>query len=118
MAKFSLRRYDTQARMSVAVAIVSLVSLAATCGLIFRHVDFSQFLIIYGNNTRKLLIYSGGALTLLLAGIAFGFGINSAGQRRNDKQQLSWLGFFISAGVLTMTLIVLYTFHSRGQFVG
>jgi hypothetical protein len=114
VANFSLRRYDTQARASVALAIASCVSFLAMTALVFRHANWGEFMFPYGN-LRKMLILVAGACTLLLAAAGFGMGLNSAGQRRNDKQRLSWVGFFVSAGVLCLTLVILFLFRSRGD---
>jgi len=102
----------------VILGIISIASLIALAAVAFRSVDFSQFVIYYGNKTRELVVYVAGAITLILAGTGLGFGFNSAGERRNDKPHLSWLGFFISAGVLCSTLIVLFLFYSRKEFIG
>ena len=118
MAKFSLRRYDTQARASLVIAGVSVVSLLGLAFVVFKNVDFSQQVIYWGNQNRRLAIYLIGIVTMLLAGAGFGFGLNSAGQRRNDRPQLSWIGFFLSSAVICATLVILYIFRSRGEFIG
>ena len=120
MGKFSLRRYDTQAKVSVLISAVSFVSLLALTVFVFtidkgfRLIDKSQFVITYGP-TRKILVLASGACTLLLAVIGFGLGLNSAGQRRNDKPTLSWIGFFLGAGVLCLALVLLFLFKTRGE---
>src|SRR5687767_966414 len=117
---FSLRRYDTQARVSVYVSLASVASLLAMTVFVFtidkgfRLIDKSQFVINYGP-TRRMLVLGTGACTILLAIIAFGLGLNSAGQRRNDKPTLSWIGFFIGAGVLCLAAILLFLFKTRGE---
>ncbi len=116
MAKFSLRRYDNQARVSIVVSLASVVTLLGLVLVVFRNVDWSEQVIYYGKN-RKLAVYGATALTLLLSTIGFGMGLSSAGQRRNDKQQLSWIGFFVGAGVLCLALIVFFIFQKRGESV-
>jgi hypothetical protein len=120
VGKFSLRRYDTQAKVSVLVSALSCVTLLALTVFVFtidkgfRLIDKSQFVITYGP-MRKLLVLGSGACTLLLAVIGFGLGLNSAGERRNDKPTLSWIGFFLGAGVLCLALILLFLFKTRGE---
>lgn len=114
MAKFSLSRYDTQARVSLGLALFSVVCLLGLAVLIFQHLDLSQWVITYGR-FRRLVIMGATAGTILVAAIAFGMGLNSAGQRRNDKPLFSWLGFFISAGVICMSLILFFLFRTRGE---
>ncbi|UCD27533.1 MAG: hypothetical protein JSV03_10480 [Planctomycetota bacterium] len=116
MAKLSFRRYDTQARLSVVIALASVATMLILAFFVFRHINWPEFLIYYGKN-RRPAIYMVTALTMLLAVIGFGLGYNSAGQRRNDKQQLSWLGFFISAGVMCLTLVLFFIFHLRGESI-
>ena len=124
MAKFSLRRYDNQALVSVVISLASLVALLGLAFIVFRYTVFPEgasswkeylnFDILYGKN-RKMAIMAGTAMTLLLAAIGFGMGLNSAGQRRNDRQKSSWIGFFMGAVVLCLTIIVFLIFRERGE---
>lgn len=116
VANFSLRRYDTQARVSVALSIASCVTLVATAFFTLRYLDWSEYTVYYGP-VRRLLILGAGAATLALSLAALGLGLNSAGQRRNDKPKLSWLGFFIGAGVFSLAIILLFLFKIRGESV-
>jgi hypothetical protein len=54
-------------------------------------------------------------VTILLAVSGFGFGLNSAGQRRNDKPALSWISFFMGGTVLCLALVILFFFMRQGQ---
>jgi len=116
MAKFSLRRYDTQALVSVILALISVVCLIGLALCVFRNMNWSEFVIYHGPR-RKPIVMVAGAITMLLSVCGFGLGYNSAGQRRNDKQQLSWLGFFVSALVMCLTLIILFLFRARAESV-
>lgn len=118
MAKFSLRRYEVQARVAVYLSIASAVCLLGLAALIFRHprVVIDDKMVIYSPNTiRAPLIYLFSVASLGLGVAGFGFGLNSAGQRRNDKPTHSWVGFFIGAGTITFALILLYLFKSWGE---
>lgn len=115
MGKFSLRRFDTQARASVVLSLVSLLPLLAMVGFILTsNLDREQLLFYYGAR-RKIAILGSALMALLLAAGGFGFGLNSAGQRRNDKPQLSWIGFFTGALVLSLTCVLIFLFMSRGE---
>ncbi len=120
MAKFSLRRFDVQARVSLIVSLASFVAWLAAVGLVlsadkgFENVDWQQFVITYGP-ARRLAVLGAIAVTLMLGVTGFGFGLSSAGQRRNDKPVLSWIGFFIGAAVICLTLILFLTFRQRGE---
>lgn len=117
MAKFSLRRYDHQARVGMIVSLASLVPLLGVMFLVFRHVDYSDWTIYYGPG-RKVPLFAGAVVALLMAAIGLGLGWNSAGQRRNDKQQMSWIGFFVGAGVLCLTFLLMLLFRFRGESAG
>ena len=116
MAKFSLRRFDTQARASVVLSLASAVTLLGQIAMVLRNVDWDGMIISHGNRYRMAMM-AATAITLLLAAGGFGLGFNSVGQRRNDKQSLSWLGFFVGAGVLCVTLIVFVFFWQRGELI-
>jgi len=117
MAKFSLRRYETQARASVIVALASVASLLGLVFLFSRNFVWSETVIVYGNPSYKLMVYGAAFVTLVLSAFGFGFGFNSAGQRRNDKPQLAWIGFFIGATVLCLTIILLCCFRARTEVI-
>jgi hypothetical protein len=114
VAKFSLRRFEDQAKASVAVSLASVVTFIALVGLIIRRLDWSEFSVVYGAPTR-LAILVATAVTVMLSVGGFGLGINSVGQRRNEKQNLSWLGFFIGATVLVLTVCLFAFFYLRGE---
>lgn len=120
MAKFSLRRFETQAQVSLLLSLASLATFGATAALMFwflrRGLQAQEFIFYYGSRGRMAVLLA-VLVTLMLAVSGFGFGLNSAGQRRNDKQQLSWIGFFIGAFVLTLTLVLAFVFVQRGEMV-
>lgn len=115
MAKFSLRRYETQARASLVVSLASVVSLCGLIVLIARNFGWRELVILYGNPAYRLMIYAAALVTMGLATLGLGFGFNSAGQRRNDKPQLSWMGFFIGAVVLCLVVVLLFFFQTRSE---
>lgn len=118
VAKFSLRRYEDQAKAGAALGIVACVSLLAQAFMVFRHVDTQQWVIAYGNPSRRYMVMITTAISLLIAVAALGLGLNSAGQRRNEKPMLSWVGFFIGAGVICLAIIFYMVFHLRSEFLG
>jgi hypothetical protein len=118
VAKFSLRRFEDQARASVALGIVACVSLIFQAGMVFRHIDWGQKVILYGSSSRRYLVMMTAALSILIGIAALGLGLNSAGQRRNEKPKLSWTGFFLGAGVICLAIIFYIAFHLRGEYIG
>lgn len=116
MPKLSLRRYDVQARISVILSGVSLFFVLVLAALILQHLVFKEKVIPYNPKTLRMpLIYCTGLAALGLGIAGFGLGLNSAGQRRNDKPTQSWIGFFMGAGAITLALILLFLFKSWGD---
>ena len=116
MARLSLRRYDHQALASLWVSIVSLLAICGLMFLILRNLSMEELIIYYGPQYRMAFL-AGTAITILLSSLALGLGFNSVGQRRNDKQKFSWLGFFIGGGVLSLTIVLFLFFWMRGESV-
>lgn len=114
MAKFSLRRFDSQAQASVLLAVAAVVTLAGQAFIVLQNLDTSELIIPYGSN-RKMAVFAATGITILLSLFALGFGYNSVGQRRNDKQAWSWLGFFGGAAILSLAIIVFVLFYLRGE---
>jgi hypothetical protein len=117
VAKFSLRRYEDQALFSVVLGIVACLSLITQALMTFRNVNWAEKVILYGNPTRKYLILLAALITLGLGLGAVGFGFNSAGQRRNDRPQFSWIGFFLGAGAICLTIVLVFIFQTRSEFL-
>ena len=112
MSILSLRRFDIQAKWSVGVAILAVVPLgAALLGLMQRY-DSDLGAIQYGRDSLFVPIFLAciaTACVLALTGVILGF--NSAGQRRNNEQKKSWMGFFIGTGALSLALILFVAFR-------
>jgi len=117
VAKFSLRRYENQALFSVVLGITACLSLIAQALMIFRNLNWAEKVILYGNPTYKYMILLTSLISLGLGVGAVGFGFNSAGQRRNEKPQLSWAGFFLGAGVICLAVIFTSIFQIRSEFL-
>jgi hypothetical protein len=96
------------------IALVSLVALIGLAVVVLQNMNYQEYTIVYGPR-RRIAILVGTAVTLLLSAVGMGMGYNSAGQRRNDKQALSWLGFFLGALVLSLTIGVFFLFYVRGE---
>lgn len=114
MAKFSMSRPDTQARVGAWVSLSSCLGLAGLAALVFRHMDWQQWIITYGSGRQKLILLTAAA-TMLLAVTGFGMGWSSAGQRRNEKPLFSWIAFFVGAAVICLAIILMVLFIKRGE---
>ena len=79
-------------------------------GLLVRnwHSDVRQ--IMFADPKFQPIYLMCTALTVLLSTFGLVLGWNSAGQRRNDLQRRSWLGFFLGTGVLALAIVFLVAF--------
>jgi hypothetical protein len=120
LAKFSLRRFDTQARVGLWLSLLAALLLLAELVIVFNihkgfeGVDAKEWTIYHGR-TRRTAVYAAVGLTLVFAVAGMGFGFNSAGERRNDRQNLSWAAFFIGATVISLAVILFMVFRLRGE---
>ncbi len=102
-----LRRFDIQARIALVMAAGSVVPLLGGVWLTISryHHDLGQ--IVYGEGSFFLPSF---AVCLLLSSgpalLGLGLGLNSAGQRRNDRPMHAWVGFFLGSSVLAVNVIL------------
>ncbi len=110
MVKASLRRFDVQARWSLWLSLASAVTCLGTVLLLARnwHSDIQQ--IMFGSSLYQPLVFGFTGLTMLLSAFGLALGFSSAGQRRNELQRRSWVGFFLGSGVLALAVILLAVF--------
>lgn len=118
MARFSLRRFETQARMSLIIGIFSCLCLLVLGYLVFHNINWSEWVIYYGHKWRRQAVHVGAAITVMAATAALGFGLNSAGQRRNTRPRESWLGFLLGAGIICFAVVLVFIFRQRALYVG
>lgn len=117
MAKGSLRRVDVQARWALWLSIASALPCVVVAALLLRNWNAELQQIIYGNQAYMLAILGGTGLTLVLSFFGAALGYNSAGQRRNEKQKQSWLGFFLGALMLALGIITFAAFWLLKQSI-
>ena len=111
MARSSIRRFDVQAKWSLAFSLVSVLSCLALVFLLFRNWTPETHQITFRNPLFKVVCVGFSGVTMILAVFGLALGFNSAGQRRNEKQRLSWTGFFVGAGVLAVACILFLAFY-------
>jgi hypothetical protein len=106
-----LRRYDWQARYAVWLAVAAVLPFLAGAYLAASRYDGVLGQIIYGANGRFVPAFAVSVLASLVpATCAFFLGLNSAGQRRNDRSAWSWIGFFLGGLIATFDLVLLIAF--------
>lgn len=116
MARGTLRRFDTQARASWLISLAAVAGVILLALLAWRNLDTEMREIRYSPETLYRPLYLGVcAVTMLLGVTASVLGLNSAGQRRNELQTRSWLGFFVGAAALSLAIILFWTFFQLQQ---
>lgn len=114
-----LSDYEKQALLSVVLAAAAATALIGQLALILRNFKPGDFEILYSSKGMGLpMIFGCTALAGALGATGFYLGFNSAGQNRNKKQGLSWMGFFLNAAVLTLTLAAFIFFWFAKEEVG
>jgi hypothetical protein len=105
-----LNPYEKQALASAALAGLALLSTLALAVFIFSVYSPEMGVPYKQGGLRFYAIVGAAGLACAAGGIGFMVGLNSAGQKTNKRSQLSWLGFFASAGVLTVALCLFMFF--------
>lgn len=106
-----LKSYEGQARFSVLLAGAAALAAAGAAVFMARFYSAEYGIIIQSLTSRRALVI----LIPLLAGagmaaIGMILAFNGAGQKRNKQSGLSWLGFFLNAGVTTLALSLIVVF--------
>jgi hypothetical protein len=118
VAKGSLRRFDVQAKLALVLSLVALVFCAGLGFLIFRNWRADTGQIIYNSGGIFAPVFlSLAAASALISVFAAALGFNSAGQRRNERQSSSWIGFFVGMGALTCTVVFLAAYFMLSNTV-
>ncbi len=112
----TLNTYENQAKLSVLLAAVGGVAVVGAAWLLMRNFRAEVKWVVYDATGPYQMIFAATLLvSLMTAGAAFLLGLNSAGQRRNEQSKLSWLGFFLSAGVIALALCAGIFFYFMRQ---
>ena len=111
--KKSWNTFENQAKLSVILAVVGGVGVLAAMVLLGRNfTNLQTFWVAYNPRTMWLPMLAAFLFLALSAGGAgFFIGLNSAGQRRNTRSRLAWIGFFASAGVLMLAVCAAIFFY-------
>lgn len=106
-----LRKFEVQARYAAILAVLSLLPCLGAIALAYRNFDWLLGRIKYGGGGRFVMGFAGCVLLSLAPGaLALVLGLNSAGQKRNERSSQSWIGFFIGGAVVTVNVILLIAF--------
>lgn len=102
----SLKTYEDQAKFSVILGVVASVVVLGAILLILQRFDWATFMIPIRSKARMVAILGAIGLAAVLSAAGFFVSLNTAGQKRNKNQSLSWTGFFFNAAVLTIATCV------------
>ncbi len=105
MAIGNLRRFDVQAKYASVLGVLAVLPATGALILVARNFHQGPGGILYRNEMFVLVLVACIGLALLIGLTAAALGFNSAGQRRNEFQGRSWLGFFIGGASATAALI-------------
>lgn len=113
-----LKTAEDKARLSLAAAIVGLVLTVGPLGLLMRNFSASDFMTVYNGGGIFLPVFGGTLLVAMAAnGVAFLLAWNAAGARRNEQMGKTWLGFFLGAAGLAVSLSVGVFFYFTRQAI-
>ena len=113
MARGTLRRFDTQAKASWIVSLAAVAGVVILAYLAWRNLDTELRVIRFSRSSLFQPLYLGiCAVTMLLAVVGLALGFNSAGQRRNEMQARSWMGFFVGTGAFSLAIVLCWMFLS------
>lgn len=111
MALDRLRRFDVQANYARFLSLASVVPMIGGLLLAYRNYRHDLGQIIYGENGTFVAMFAACVLVSMApAAIGSALGWSSAGQRRNDHQARSWVGFFVGAVVVSVDIVLLAAF--------
>lgn len=113
-----LNTFEKQAVLSVACAAVAGAAfLAQAVGVLWKF-NWSEFEIVMRSGGLRFFGIVGATGVGVLASIAgLSMGWMSAGEKRNKRSQLSWAGFFLNAGLATLTICIFVLFWFGKELV-
>lgn len=111
MAKSSMRRFDVQAKWSLIMSLASILGCLGLLFMVYRNWMPETNQIVFRNPVFKFAFVGCTGFTLLLSFFGVALGFNSAGQRRNEKQRLSWTGFFVGTAVMAAAIVLFAAFY-------
>lgn len=103
--------FETHAKISVGLGALGAVAVVAVAAMLFQAFRPEDFEVVMAKGGMRFFAILGGvAVSLVCAVVGCLLGFTSAGQKRNAKNGLSWLGFFLNAGVIMLALCLFIFF--------
>ncbi|HWL95042.1 MAG TPA: hypothetical protein VNT79_16095 [Phycisphaerae bacterium] len=118
----NFRLYDTQAKAAVVFGVLGLLSVVALAVFVFHGFKTNDMTIYYnaqqGMGRFRPWLVRGATCAALLVGVAAGaLGFNSLGQKRNDKQNLSWTGLLTGALSISLAGVLFYAWTKLSETI-
>jgi hypothetical protein len=111
VARRTLDSFESQANLSVLLAAVGTVATLTVVVMILAVFDPQNFWIpMRAGGPRYYAILGASGLAMISGAIGFLLAFNSAGQKRNTRSSLSWMGFFLNSAVITIAACVFVFF--------
>lgn len=113
MAK-RINAYLLQARLSIGLAVGGALCCAALVFGVISAYDPDMGVVYKSGGPRYYAILVSTFVGFAATAVGFAISLNSAERKTNPNPRLSWIGFFLNAGVLTLTLCVfIFFFFNR-----
>jgi len=118
----NLRLHETQAKLSIILAVLGLGLLGILGVFVFKNFSFDNNVIYVGTQgtfgkIRQPGVFGFTALTLVVTAIGALLGFNSLGQKRNKKQSFSWIGLFAGATIAALAVVFFIAWTSLKEVV-
>ena len=120
MARPKANPYETQAKLSLLLAVIAALSAVALIACVFfRHFDFHEFTVYYvSGNLRHIVILGSTAIGLVASGIGWLVAFNAAGQKRNPLSGLAWKMFFVHSALIVLMFGTFVVFWLAKERIG
>lgn len=118
----NFRSFTTQARLGMLLALLALATVAALAYCAMHGYNSSDNVVPYNASEglgqhRPNLVLGLTALTLLISAFAGALGFNSLGQKRNEKQGLSWLSLAMATLCVPAALFFFFFWKTFAEAV-
>ncbi|MBK9119321.1 MAG: hypothetical protein IPM18_06910 [Phycisphaerales bacterium] len=106
---------EGQAVLSLWLGLAGFVAFLGAAFLLMRNLDIATLMVTYRSSAWLFLLMGGLLASLALSATGWVLAFNTAGHRRNSKSGLSWMCFFLNAGVLLLAALAGLFFYFTRQ---
>lgn len=116
----NFRLYDTQAKAGVVFGVAALLCSIVLVFVVFKGFKAEDSRIYYNaaeglGKWRRPIIMIGTVIGCLVGGAAGVLGFNSLGQKRNNKQGLSWMGVVTGAITVVASIVLFFAWSTLSE---